>query len=278
MARATAPLLTRAGRACAALLALVLLLPAAADAAGRLGERDLGPLASTVVAALAQSSAGHALDTLGNGLALIEARKRIERVEAKRAKEARVDEAAAHEAPTIAEIEEDPSKMPPASAGSNGAYEPSSAATSGKLFAHSRAAAGGSTSILLSGIALAPPDAPEAVKGVVNNANAIVGRPYVWGGGHGGWYSAGYDCSGSVSFALFGGGLIPEPLTSGALEGWGAPGPGKWITVYANAGHTFAEIAGLRWDTVGDENGTGPRWHLASTSTAGFVARHPPGL
>jgi cell wall-associated NlpC family hydrolase len=280
MARATAPLLTRARGACAALLALALLLPAAAAAQGRPGDGsdDLGPLASTVVAALAHSSAGHALDTLGNGLALMEARKRIERQEAKGAKAARAEEAAASEAPSLAEVEADPSLMVPASAGSNGSYKPSSAATAGKLFAHTRAAAGGSTSILLSGIALAPPDAPEAVKGVINNANAIVGQPYVWGGGHGGWYSNGYDCSGSVSFALFGGGLIPEPLTSGSLEGWGAPGPGKWITVYANAEHTFAEIAGLRWDTVGDANGTGPRWHLEPNSTAGFVARHPPGL
>ena len=146
-----------------------------------------------------------------------------------------------------------------------------------EIFAHTRGG-GESTAILLSGVALAPPDAPEAVKDVINNANTIVGRPYIWGGGHGSFYSHGYDCSGSVSFALFGGGLIPRPLTSGELEGWGAPGPGKWITVYANAGHTFAEIAGLRWDTVGDAQGTGPRWHLASTSTAGFVARHPPGL
>ena len=173
----------------------------------------------------------------------------------------------------------DPEKMPPASAGSNGSYTPSDASSRGDLFAHVRDRDPTTpNAILLTGIALAPPDAPETVKGVINNANSIVGRPYVWGGGHGSWYSSGYDCSGSVSFALFGGGLIPEPLTSGALEGWGAPGPGKWITVYANAGHTFAEIAGLRWDTVGDENGTGPRWHLAPTSTAGFVARHPPGL
>ena len=131
------------------------------------------------------------------------------------------------------------------------------------LFAHTRADADGSTAILLSGIALAPPDAPEAVQKVINAANTIVGRPYVWGGGHASFYSYGYDCSGSVSFALFGGGLIPEPLTSGSLEGWGEPGPGKWITVYANAGHTFMEIAGLRWDTVGDARGTGPRWHLS---------------
>jgi hypothetical protein len=116
------------------------------------------------------------------------------------------------------------------------------------------------------------------VQRVINNANMIVGRPYVWGGGHASFYSYGYDCSGSVSFALFGGGLIPEPLTSGALEGWGEPGPGKWITVYANAGHTFMEVAGLRWDTVGDARGTGPRWHLMPNSHAGFVVRHPPGL
>jgi hypothetical protein len=115
------------------------------------------------------------------------------------------------------------------------------------------------------------------VKNVINAANTIVGRPYVWGGGHASFYSTGYDCSGSVSFALFGGGLIPRPLASSDLERWGAPGPGKWITVYANAGHTFAEIAGLRWDTVGDALGTGPRWHLPIASPEGFVVRHPPG-
>jgi cell wall-associated NlpC family hydrolase len=181
--------------------------------------------------------------------------------------------------PSEAEVAADPSKLPPASAGSNGTAIPRhDSAEAQKIFAHTPASGGESTSILLTGIALAPPDAPEAVKGVINNANAIVGRPYVWGGGHASFYSYGYDCSGSVSYALFGGGLIPRPLTSGELEGWGAPGPGKWITIYANAEHTFAEIAGLRWDTVGDARGTGPRWHLMPTSTAGFVVRHPPGL
>ena len=166
--------------------------------------------------------------------------------------------------------------MVPASAGSNGTQVPHSGG--GRLFAHTRADANGSTAILLSGIALAPPDAPEAVQKVINAANQIVGRPYIWGGGHASFYSYGYDCSGSVSWALFGGALIPEPLTSGSLEGWGEPGPGKWITVYANAEHTFMEIAGLRWDTVGDARGTGPRWHLMPTDTSGFVVRHPPGL
>ena len=180
--------------------------------------------------------------------------------------------------PTAAEVAADPSKLPPASAGSNGTATPHASSLSrDEIFAHSRGGSG-STAILLTGVALPPPDAPEAVAGVINAADQIIGRPYIWGGGHASFYSRGYDCSGSVSFALFGGGLIPRPLTSSELEHWGEPGPGKWITVYANAGHTFAEIAGLRWDTVGDENGTGPRWHLATTSTAGFVVRHPPGL
>jgi cell wall-associated NlpC family hydrolase len=261
-----APLLTRFRSAAAALVALALLVPATAAASQGGREPGLDALGSAVVAAIAHSRAGDAIDTLNNSLALLGARYRLQHEQK--------GEAAA---PAKPKVITDPSQMPAASAGSNGSYKPSQAARSGKLFAHVRDT-GASNAILLSGIALAPPDAPETVKGVINNANSIVGRPYIWGGGHGSWYSVGYDCSGSVSFALFGGGLIPEPLTSGALEGWGAPGPGKWITVYANATHTFAEIAGLRWDTVGDENGTGPRWHLAPTSTAGFVARHPPGL
>jgi cell wall-associated NlpC family hydrolase len=267
-----APPLTGFRCAAAALVALALLLPAGAAADQQQGVAGLSSLRSAVVAAIAHSRAGDALDTLSNSLALLGARYRLER----QGKHAAPPQPAAN---PPAKVITDPEKMPPASAGSNGSYTPSDASPRGELFAHVRDDDPTTpNAILLTGIALAPPEAPEAVKGVINNANSIVGRPYIWGGGHGSWYSYGYDCSGSVSFALFGGGLIPEPLTSGALEGWGAPGPGKWITVYANAGHTFAEVAGLRWDTVGDENGTGPRWHLASTSTAGFVARHPPGL
>jgi cell wall-associated NlpC family hydrolase len=257
-----------------ALLALALCGSAAAAGSGGGAANPLGTLGHTVAAAVVRTtSTDDAIDALGDSLALMQARNRIAQAEREAA-------AAAPEKPA-AELKEvsNPSEMPAASAGSNGSVDPKAAA-SGQIFAHSRVggATGGSNAILLTGIALAPPDAPEAVKGVINNANMIVGRPYVWGGGHGSFYSYGYDCSGAVSFALFGGGLIPEPLASTALESWGAPGPGKWITVYANAEHAFAEIAGLRWDTVGDARGTGPRWHLASTSTAGFVARHPPGL
>jgi cell wall-associated NlpC family hydrolase len=136
----------------------------------------------------------------------------------------------------------------------------------------------GPTAVLTrEGLASAPKDAPPAVKAAIAAANSISTTPYVWGGGHGSWYSYGYDCSGAVSFALYGAGLLDTPLTSGSLETYGEPGPGKWITIYANATHTYAVIAGLRWDTVGDASGTGPRWHLEPPYPEGFVVRHPTG-
>jgi hypothetical protein len=128
-----------------------------------------------------------------------------------------------------------------------------------------------------SGLASAPRSAPPAVKAAIAAANSISTTPYVWGGGHASWYSYGYDCSGAVSFALYGAGLLDTPLTSGQLESYGEPGPGKWITIYASPTHTYAVIAGLRWDTVGDAEGTGPRWHAEPPYPEGFVVRHPPG-
>jgi peptidoglycan hydrolase CwlO-like protein len=124
--------------------------------------------------------------------------------------------------------------------------------------------------------ASAPESAPEQVKGAVAAANAIAMTPYIWGGGHGSFESSGYDCSGAVSYALHGGGLLESPLDSTGLETWGEPGPGKWITVYANAGHAWMIIGGLAFDTVG---GPGPRWHSSPVdSPEGFIVRHPPGL
>jgi len=131
--------------------------------------------------------------------------------------------------------------------------------------------------LLLGGHAVAPVDAPPAVKRVIAAANRIRTKPYIWGGGHGRWWDRGYDCSGAVSFALHGGKLLDSPLPSGPMMSWGSPGRGRWITVYANAGHAFAVIAGLRWDTSGNLRGTGPRWHAEMASTRGFVARHPTG-
>jgi cell wall-associated NlpC family hydrolase len=170
----------------------------------------------------------------------------------------------------------DPGEMPAASAGSNGSYTPSD--RHGSVSAQRTAGLDPEdTAILVGRTALAPPSAPEAVKAAISGANQIVGTPYVWGGGHGSWYSDGYDCSGAVSYALGAAGLLAAPLNSTSLENWGEPGPGKWITVYANSTHAYAVIAGLRWDTVGDARGTGPRWHAELPYPKGFVVRHPAG-
>jgi len=124
--------------------------------------------------------------------------------------------------------------------------------------------------------ASAPASAPQAVKDVVSAANSIATTPYIWGGGHGSFESSGYDCSGSVSFALHGAGLLESPLDSTGLETWGEPGPGRWITVYANSGHAWMVVAGISFDTSG---GAGPRWHDPwASSPEGFIARHPAGL
>ena len=126
--------------------------------------------------------------------------------------------------------------------------------------------------------ASAPQSAPPAVKAAIAAANSITTTPYVWGGGHGSFYSYGYDCSGAVSFALYGAGLLSTPLTSGSLESYGEEGPGKWITIYANATHTYMTIAGLRFDTAGNPEGvSGPRWHVEPPYPDGFVVRHPAG-
>ena len=139
------------------------------------------------------------------------------------------------------------------------------------------AAVGDTGRVLPDGTAVAPKDAPQIVRDVINTGNVIAKTPYLWGGGHGSWAASGYDCSGSVSFALAGAGLLDSPLTSGLLARWGSAGRGRWITIYANGGHVFMEVAGLRFDT-GGIRGSGTRWQATGRSTAGFVARHPEGL
>jgi hypothetical protein len=131
--------------------------------------------------------------------------------------------------------------------------------------------------LLKSGMLVPPESAPSRVKSVIAAANKIRTKPYIYGGGHARWWDKGYDCSGSVSFALHGAHFLESPLPSGSLAKWGAAGEGRWITVYANAGHAYAVIAGFRWDTSGDATGTGPRWHEDLRSSAGYVARHPAG-
>jgi hypothetical protein len=131
--------------------------------------------------------------------------------------------------------------------------------------------------VLRSGFAVAPSRAPDVVKQVILAGNEIARFPYKWGGGHGAWRDVGYDCSGSVSFALAGAGLLDRPLTSGGLARYGAAGTGRWITIYANAGHVFMLVAGLRFDTSG-QGRAGTRWQPAARPVGGFAVRHPPGL
>lgn len=133
--------------------------------------------------------------------------------------------------------------------------------------------------LLKNGMLVPPKSAPSRIKRVISFANRIRTKPYIWGGGHRTWWDRGYDCSGSVSYALHGGRFLGSPLPSGPLESWGLAGRGRWITVYANAGHAYALIAGYRWDTSGNTDGTtGPSWHPDMRAMAGFVARHPAGF
>jgi cell wall-associated NlpC family hydrolase len=133
------------------------------------------------------------------------------------------------------------------------------------------------TAVLHGGVAVAPADAPLAVKLAIAAANHIRHKPYIWGGGHGSFQARGYDCSGSVSYVLHAAGLLSFPEVSGALAHWGVKGDGKWITVYANAGHAFVIIAGLRFDTSG-QGQSGPRWRPEPRWLRGFHRRHPAGL
>jgi peptidoglycan hydrolase CwlO-like protein len=135
----------------------------------------------------------------------------------------------------------------------------------------------GGIAIDTGGMVQAPPGAPLAVRQVIAAGNAIATLPYIWGGGHGSFQAAGYDCSGSVSYALAAAGLLSAPLTSTGFMSYGDPGPGKWITIYATDGHAWMEVAGWRFDTVALAE-TGTRWAQGGGEFAGFVERHPPGL
>jgi hypothetical protein len=130
---------------------------------------------------------------------------------------------------------------------------------------------------LSNGIALPPLEAPEAIKQMIDAGNVIARSPYLWGGGHGKWLDKGYDCSGSVSFVLASAGLLNAPLDSGRLMSWGEAGKGRWVTIYANQGHVWMVVAGIRFDTSGAKI-TGSRWQNDMRPTGSFVARHPAGL
>ncbi len=140
------------------------------------------------------------------------------------------------------------------------------------------AASGHGVTLDSQGLASALTGTPAIVARVIAGANAIAHYPYVYGGGHASLVDSAYDCSSSLSYALAAGGLLNTSLVSGELAKWGDPGPGRWITIYANDGHTFMYVGGLRYDTSGRDGPLGSRWQTAPRSLAGFTVRHPPGL
>ena len=152
---------------------------------------------------------------------------------------------------------------------------------SADLFPSSGPVASEKTARLRFGRAAAPKNAPLAVKRAIWAANQLRSKPYRYGGGHKSFDDRGYDCSGTISYALGAAGLLASPLSSTEFRSYGERGPGKWITVYAREGHTFAVIAGLRLDTTPYDRYTGkwaPRWQAVYRPPRGFDARHPVGL
>lgn len=136
----------------------------------------------------------------------------------------------------------------------------------------------GKTVLLKSGTAFAPKKAPSTVKKAVAAGNRLQGKPYKWGGGHATKIDSGYDCSGSVSYVLREAGLLKGSLTSKSFFRYGKKGPGKWITLYIRDGHVFMTVAGLRLDTGGPGQESGPRWKPETRQGRGHVMRHPAGF
>jgi cell wall-associated NlpC family hydrolase len=139
----------------------------------------------------------------------------------------------------------------------------------------------GTTARFVDGLAAAPEGAPAAVQQMIWAGNELIGLPYIYGGGHGSFVSPGYDCSGTVSFSLHGAALLATPEDSGEFEAWGSRGVGRWVTIFANGGHAYMTVAGLRLDTSPAEDPAdleGPRWRPLRQTNAGFIVRHPTGF
>ena len=139
----------------------------------------------------------------------------------------------------------------------------------------------GSLAHYVDGLAAAPISAPAAVQEIIWAGNQLIGLPYIYGGGHGSFISPGYDCSGTVSFALHGASLLAAPEDSSEFESWGSAGEGRWVTIFTNPGHAYMTVAGLRLDTSAADDPTneqGPRWRPLRQSNTGYVVRHPAGL
>ncbi len=184
-------------------------------------------------------------------------------------------------APAASAATKSPKSSSPTATASSGGAGLGAPATPVSTIAHPMIQ--GDTAKIINGVAYAPSFAPPAVQRAIWAGNQIRHKPYIYGGGHGTWNDAGYDCSGSVSYVLHAAGLLKQSMDSGEFMSWDESGLGQWITIYTNPGHAFIEIAGIRFDTSaeGDPNpppGTGPRWRPLLTDSQGFVKRHPIGL
>jgi hypothetical protein len=139
----------------------------------------------------------------------------------------------------------------------------------------------GSTARFVDGLAAAPMGAPAAIQAIIWAGNELIGLPYIYGGGHASFVSPGYDCSGTVSFALHGANLLTTPEDSSEFMVWGSHGAGRWVTIFSNPEHAYMTVAGLRLDTSSandPSNLQGPRWRPLRPANAGFTVRHPLGL
>jgi hypothetical protein len=170
----------------------------------------------------------------------------------------------------------------PAAAQTGGTGSPGSTTTTTTTTPTAPVGPPGRAKLRKDGIAVAPADAPPAIQAAIAAGNAIKHLPYRWGGGHRTFYDTGYDCSGAVSYVLHAAGFLSSPMPSGPLaSSWGVPGKGRWVTVYANASHTYMVVAGLRFDTsaVGERlnQGSGPRWRKTKRKPTGYTAKYYPG-
>jgi hypothetical protein len=154
---------------------------------------------------------------------------------------------------------------------------PAMAGSGGVSTTGSDAPKGAKAKIASNGDAIPPAGAPRKVVQVIEAANQIDDKPYLWGGGHAQWHDKGYDCSGSVSYALHGAGFVDSAFPGLDFSSWGKKGTGQWITVYASSTHFFMTVAGLRFDTGYHDGASGPRWSADPRTTSGFKARHPNG-
>ena len=256
---------------CATALSLLLLLSAAAPARAELGDRTLatGSRGADVKALqLLLRRAGFA--SKGDGVFGPGTRRAVIRLQ--RELGLRVDGTI-----SAADVRRIRRALQPAKSAGGFSYTSAREEKARPRAVSSQQAAGAKAVLTEDGLAIPPAEAPEQVKQVIAAANEIAHKPYRYGGGHGRWEDSGYDCSGSVSYALHGGGLLERAMPSGSFTSWGEAGEGEWITVYAHGGHMYMVVAGLRFDTSG-RGRTGSRWQQDDRPPRGFTVRHPDGL